>query len=57
MKQFARAWNQKVDSVFKSIGSQQSKLETHLYIRKKNGKTAYILIYVDDMVLVTQAKE
>lgn len=25
--------------------------------RKKNGKTAYILIYVHDMVIVTQAKE
>ena len=57
LKQSARVWNRKVDSTFKSIGFQQSKSDPCLYMRRQNGTFAYILIYVDDMVIVTQTEE
>ena len=58
LKQSARVWNKKVDSVFKRMGFLPAKSDPCLYLRKnRNGEFAYILIYVDDMVVVTQSKE
>lgn len=57
LKQSARVWNRKVDSIFKSMRFQQSKPDPCLYIRRKSGRMAYIIIYVDNMVIVTRTEE
>lgn len=55
LKQSARIWNKKVDSVFKAMGFVQSIADPCLYIRKKGGTFTYILIYVDDIIVVKQS--
>ena len=57
LKQSARAWNKKIDRVFKSMGFEQAESDTCLYIRNRKGKQSYILIYVDDMLVVCNSEE
>lgn len=57
LKQSARVWNRKVDSVFKDLNFQPTKSDPCLYVQRKNGVFSYILIYVDDMIIVTQTEK
>ena len=57
LKQSARVWNQRIDSVFKSMQFKPSKADPCLYVRMKNGRISYILIYVDDVIIATQTEE
>lgn len=50
LKQAARVWNIKIDSVLKKIDFQPSSADPCLYIKNRGGKLSFILIYVDDLV-------
>lgn len=54
LKQSARMWNIKIDGVLKRMGFRQAESDPCLYIRKQGGKSAFVLIYVDDMLVVCQ---
>ena len=57
LKQSARVWNHKIDAVFKKLGFGQAKADPCLYVRKTGKSTAYIIIYVDDMVVAAETEE
>ena len=44
-------WNKKFDIAVKSLGFNQCKSDQCLYVYRKNGKTMYLLLYVDDFLL------
>lgn len=55
LKQSARAWNKRATEVLNLIGFQQKNADQCLYTRKeKDGSTTYILLYVDDLLIVVQ---
>jgi preprotein translocase subunit SecD len=51
LKQSARSWNQKIDSILKSDGFHQSEADLCLYTKKCNNVIVYILLYVDDLLI------
>lgn len=53
LKQASRAWNSKFSAFLLTLGFGQSKADASLFIFKKNEEMAYILLYVDDIVLTT----
>lgn len=53
LKQSARVWNQKLNDVLKRLGFKQADADPCLYVRKRNGSTVYIVVYVDDMLIAT----
>jgi hypothetical protein len=56
LKQAAYVWNKKIDDVFKKMEFTQSSADPCLYIRTKNGKSSYILVFVDDFILACEDK-
>lgn len=57
LKQAARVWNQRIDAALKSMGFHQSSADPCLYLRIVNGMYSYILIYVDDIVVVCRTEQ
>lgn len=57
LKQSARVWNQSIDAVFRNLGFKPSSADPCLYVRKKDNSYTYILIYVDDMLIVCRTEE
>lgn len=57
LKQAARVWNMKIDEVLKRMGFYQSKADPCLYIRQKSGKSIFVLIYVDDVIVICYTEE
>lgn len=55
LKQSARCWYDKFDSVIKSFGFKSSYLDCCLYVRKGHtiSDTVYIVLYVDDLIIIT----
>ena len=52
LKQSPRQWNRKIDEQMVKIGFLRSKFDDCIYIKKKgNAPVAYLLLYVDDMLL------
>ncbi|EOY16663.1 Cysteine-rich RLK (RECEPTOR-like protein kinase) 8 [Theobroma cacao] len=51
LKQAPRAWYQALSSFFLSFGFTQSVADASLFIYHCNGITAYLLVYVDDLIL------
>lgn len=54
-KPAAKSWNDAIHTVLIDAGFQQSKADQCLYSRKKNGEWAFLLIYVDDIIIVTKS--
>ena len=53
LKQASRAWYKFSDSLLKSIGCETCNYDAALYVLKREGRiVAFILVYVDDMLLV-----
>lgn len=53
LKQAARVWNSTIKEVLVDLGFRQSEADACLYSKQfPNGEWIYLLIYVDDMVLV-----
>jgi len=52
LKQFPRAWNQKLDAYFKSIEFMKSEANPSVYIAQVGDVKFFIVVYVDDFILV-----
>jgi len=58
LKQSARAWNKRATEVLAQIGFQSGKADQCLHTRReKNGTITYVLIYVDDLLVVGTSAE
>ncbi|WVZ90303.1 LOW QUALITY PROTEIN: hypothetical protein U9M48_036613, partial [Paspalum notatum var. saurae] len=51
LKQAPRAWYQRFASYMRSVGFVASASDTSLFVYKKGGDLAYLLLYVDDIIL------
>lgn len=57
LKQAAKSWNDAIHSVLIDAKFDQSKADPCLYMRKLCGEWCYLLIYVDDVVVVVKSLE
>ena len=59
LKQAARCWFETYDSVLKDKGFSNSSVDRCIYILDKGNifKNIYIVLYVDDLIIVTADKE
>jgi hypothetical protein len=55
LKQAPRAWYKRFADFVSSIGFSQSKSDNSLFIYQKDTHMAYILLYVDDIILTTSS--
>lgn len=55
LKQAPRAWYKRFSDYTLSIGFYQSKCDHSLFIYKKDSHLAYLLLYVDDIILTTSS--
>jgi hypothetical protein len=51
LRQAPRAWFDRFVAHVTSLGFTQSRADTSLFVYHKHGATAYLLLYVDDMIL------
>ena len=56
LKQAPAEWNRDVDTKLNSFGFSALRSEPCIYVGKLEGKTCYILVYVDDLILATPNK-
>lgn len=56
LKQASRVWNQKINSVLRSIGYIQSKCEPCVYIKKEKDTLVLVALYVDDFFIFSNSK-
>lgn len=56
LKQAPRAWNARFASFLHHIGFKSSKADTSLFIYRKGMDIAYILLYVDDILLTASSQ-
>lgn len=54
LKQSARCWNKRIHEVLVQAGFQQGKADPCLYMKVVSGKRAYVLIYVDDILVACE---
>jgi hypothetical protein len=52
LKQSARAWNAKINDIMLKEGFTRSRADQCLYTKFKNNKWMYVLVYVDDLIVV-----
>jgi hypothetical protein len=52
LKQFPRAWNQKLDTFFKSVEFMKSEADPSMYVTQVGDVKFFIVVYVDDLILV-----
>ena len=52
LKQAGRVWNQRITEVLRNLEYQPSEADPCLFVRMKNGCRSFILLYVDDMLIV-----
>jgi histone deacetylase 1/2 len=52
LKQFPRAWNQKLNVFFKSIEVMKSEVDPSVYVAQVGDVKFFIVVYVDDFILV-----
>jgi hypothetical protein len=55
LKQAPRAWYKRFVDYASSIGFSQSKCDHSLFIYQKDAHMAYLLLYVDDIILTTSS--
>lgn len=51
LRQSARMWNRKIDGVLRQMGFKPSSADPCLYVRHRGQTSAFILLYVDDMLV------
>jgi len=54
-KQAPRAWNARFASYVKMMGFKQSKCDASLFVYKQGNDMAYLLLYVDDIMLTASS--
>jgi len=52
LKQFPRAWNQKLDAFLKSIEFMKNEANFNVYVAQVGDVKFFIMVYVDDFILV-----
>jgi len=57
LKQAPRAWYSRMASYLLSIGFVEAKSDTSLFIYQRGSDTAYLLLYVDDIVLTASSSD
>lgn len=53
LKQAARTWNRKLDSILIKEGYKQSQVDLCLYSKEIVNEKVYIIIYVDDVIIAS----
>lgn len=57
LKQASRAWHKTVDALLKALGFKRSESDPSLYILETKSGLLFVLVYVDDMLLVGKIQE
>lgn len=57
LKQSARAWNMKMNNILLANGFARSKADQCLYTKFEHGKWMYVLMYVDDLIVVHESDD
>ena len=57
LKQAPRAWHHRFASYLSSIGFVETKSDSSLFIYRRGSDTAYLLLYVDDIVLTASSAQ
>lgn len=57
LKQAPRAWYQRFATYLQQLGSVPSAMDVSLFISRDGSSVAYLLLYVDDIVLTTLSSE
>ena len=57
LKQSPRMWNQKIDTCMMGIGFTRSKEDHCVYFKLIGDHLIYLVLYVDDMLLIGNNKE
>ena len=52
LKQASRSWNQKFDQAIKTFDFEQNVDEPNVYKHIKDGKVVFLVLYVDDILLI-----
>ncbi len=52
LKQFSKAWNQKLDAFLKNIKFVKSDVDFRMYVAQVEGVKFFIIADVDDLILV-----
>jgi hypothetical protein len=53
LKQAPRMWNERIDEVFVGDGFTRCERDTCIYVKWREGKPIYVVVYVDDLLLVS----
>ena len=53
LKQAPRAWHARLSSVLGSLGFSPSTADTSLFILQRPDVTVYLLVYVDDIIVIS----
>lgn len=54
LRQAPRAWHAKLKSELEVLGFRASEHDPGLFIQEKNGRCMYLLVYVDDMLIISK---
>ena len=57
LKQAPRAWYQRFANYIRTLGFVASVTDTSLFVYKEGGQVAYLLLYVDDIVLTASSTD
>jgi hypothetical protein len=57
LKQASRAWNHCFASYLVSLGFVEAKSDTSLFVYRRSTDSAYLPLYVDDIILTTMSSE
>ena len=57
LKQAPRAWYTRFATFLLTLGFTEAKSDTSLFIYRRGDETAYLLLYVDDIVLTTSSQQ
>jgi hypothetical protein len=55
LKQAPRAWHARLSSVLAALGFTPSTADTSLFILRRSELTLYLLVYVDDIIVVSSS--
>ena len=56
-KQAPRAWYQRFATYLRQLGFVASATDTSLFVLQEGGATAYLLVYVDDIILTASSSD
>lgn len=55
LKQAPRAWHARLGSVLRALGFTPSTTDTSLFLLQRPEVTMYLLVYVDDIILISSS--